>query len=162
MFDMTSLFQPLIDRVNGLPQRDRRALIVLVIGTALLLVWFALIQPVHQWRIEANSELEAARDTYQELVAKAPKAMTGGSRNGAGDTASLNTELRRQANRFGLSIQSFEPDGDLLRVRIDEARYGPVVQWLAALESAGVSTGQVTLEARSKPGLISVRASFQR
>ncbi|GGX52045.1 type II secretion system protein GspM [Saccharospirillum salsuginis] len=162
MFDLTSLFQPLIDRVNGLPQRDRRALIVLVISTALLLVWFALIQPVRQWQASANSELEAARDTYQELVAKAPEAMAGGAQNGGGDTASLNTELRRQANRFGLSIQSFEPDGDLLRVRIDEAQYGPVVQWLAALESAGVSTDQVTLEARSEPGLISVRASFQR
>ncbi len=163
MPDLSSQFQPLIDRWSAMPQRDRRALAALIISVALLLLWFGLLQPLYNWQAESENELESARDTFQSLVSQAPQAMAAGSSgNTVNSTASLNTELRRQANRFGLSIQSFEPDGDLLRVRIDEARYGPVVRWLAAMESAGVVTDQLTLEARSKPGLISVRASFRR
>lgn len=162
MPDLTSQFQPLIDRWNNMPQRDRRALAVLLVSSALLLLWFALISPLNSWQAESKNELAAARETFQTLTSHAPEAIAAGSGNRVTNTASLNTELRRQANRFGLSIQSFEPDGDLLRVRIDEARYGPVVRWLAAMESAGVITDQLTLEARNKPGLISVRASFRR
>lgn len=162
MVDLTQYLQPQIDRWNSLPQRDQRALTVLSISVVLLLVWFGLIQPLHQWRTEAGAELDAAEETYRELIAKAPEAMPSGASSSGGQAASMNTELRRQANRFGLSIQSFEPDGDLLRVRIEEARYGPVVQWLAALEDVGITTDQLTLEARNDPGLIDVRASFRR
>lgn len=160
--DMSAVLQPLTDRWDGLPTRDRRALAVLMVSAGLLLVWFGVINPVATWRAEAAAELETAEETYQTLVTRAPEAMATASAGTASGTTNLNTELRRQANRFGLSIQSFEPDGDLLRVRIDEARGSNVMRWLAALESTGIVTEQITLEARDQPGLISVRGSFRR
>lgn len=160
--DMSAVFQPLADRWEGLPTRDRRALAALLVTGSLLLAWFGVITPVSQMRADSAAELDAAQDTYQTLVNKAPKAMASGSNAGASSTASLNTELRRQANRFGLAIQSFEPDGNLLRVRIDDTRYSSIVRWLGALEAEGIVTEQLSMDARSDPGKVSVRASFRR
>lgn len=161
--DLNSVFQPVSDRWEGLPTRDRRALSVLLVAGALLLIWFGVINPVRSWRAESAAQLEAAQATYQTLISKAPQAMAAGS-NGAASSnpASLNTEMRRQANRFGLAIQSFEPDGNLLRVRIDKARYANVVRWLAALEAQGIVTEQMNMSARDQSGLVSVQASFRR
>lgn len=158
---LTPWLAPARARLDQLSERDRRALSVLSLLAGVLLLWFALIAPVLEWRAAAAEELASARETYTSLVTKAPRALSG-SATATTSTASLNTELRRQANRYGLSIQSFEPDGDALRVRISEGRYSKVVQWLAALSAQGFVTEQLTLEGRNDPGLVSVLAVLSR
>ncbi|PTY36611.1 hypothetical protein BGP77_04765 [Saccharospirillum sp. MSK14-1] len=149
-------------RWQQLGQREQQALRLLAIVVGLLAMWLLLIQPVYQWRQQASQQLENAQSTYQQLLQKAPLALASGSATSATSNASLNTELRQQANRFGLSIQGFEPDGDWLRVRLDEARYSQVVQWLAALQAQGVVVDQLTLNGRDRPGRVQVIAVMRR
>lgn len=154
--------EPLNQRWQQLSRREQQGLQLMSAVVALLLLWLLLIQPVLQWRTQAENQLETAQSTYQALVQKAPQAMRGGSLATNTSTASLNTELRQQANRFGLTIQGFEPDGDLLRVRLDDARYSQVVQWLAALQRQGVVVDQLTLNGRDQPGRVQVLAVLRR
>lgn len=154
--------QPLAVRWRQLGAREQLALRWLGVVVGVLAVWLLLIRPVYSWRQNAQQELDAARSTYQTLLQKAPLALSAGQTNTVDSPDSLNTELRRQANRFGLTIQGFEPDGDLLRVRLDDARYSQVIQWLAALQGQGVVVDQLTLSGRDRPGRVQVLAVLRR
>ncbi|WP_108127135.1 type II secretion system protein GspM [Saccharospirillum mangrovi] len=153
---------PLNARWQQLGQREQLALRVLAMVVALLAFWLLLIQPIRHWQQNADQQLSNAQATYQSLLQKAPQAMSSGLVAANPSSDSLNTELRRQANRFGLTIQGFEPDGDLLRVRLDDARYSQVVQWLAALQAQGVTVDQLTLNGRDQPGRVQVLAVLRR
>lgn len=155
------MFQSIADQWALLNERDRRALTVLIPVVILLVVWFGLIQPLQQRHALAQNQLNAAQHTFQEVVAKAPLLVGQASTTVTG-SANLNTDLRRHANRLGISIVGLEPDGDLLRVRIDEARYSQLVRWLAVLEQEGILADQLTLEARNRPGLVAARVAFRR
>lgn len=153
---------PLNARWQQLGRREQLALRILAVLVTLLAVWLVLIQPIRQWRLDAQQQLNSAQATYQSLLQKAPQAMSSGLVVANTSSDSLNTELRRQANRFGLTIQGFEPDGNLLRVRLDDARYSQVVQWLAALQAQGVVIDQLTLNGRDQPGRVQVMAVLRR
>jgi type II secretory pathway component PulM len=158
-----SVFEPLTLRWQGMPQRDQRALSVLLVTGVLLVLWFAIISPTLQWQASTEAELRAAQDTYQQLVERAPLALAGNSGSQAPVAGgSLNAEVRSQANRFGVSIQSFEPDGEQIRTRVDNVRFASLMRWLGALEARGVVASQLTLEATDRAGQVSVQASFSR
>lgn len=155
------MFQSIADQWALLGERDRRALSVLIPIVILLLLWFGIIAPLQQRHTLAQSQLNAAQNTFQEVVAKAPR-LVGQPNTAVAGSTNLNTELRRHANRLGITIVGLEPDGDLLRVRIDEARYSQLVRWLAVLEQEGILADQLTLEARNRPGLVAARVAFTR
>ncbi|MHA7878260.1 MAG: type II secretion system protein GspM [Saccharospirillum sp.] len=156
------MWSNLAERWALMGERDRRALAVLIPVTVLVLLWLGLVQPLLQRHQRADAQLAAAQSTYQELLAKAPQLMGQINVSAAPDSGNLNTDLRRHANRLGISIVGLEPDGDLLQVRIDEARYSQLMRWLAILEQEGSRADQVTLEARNRPGVVSARVAFQR
>lgn len=156
--------EPLTMRWQGLPTRDRRALSILLVTAGLLILWFGMINPTLAWRESTQSDLRAAEETYRQLVERAPLAMATAVSDSASPVAggSLNAEVRNQANRFGVVIQSFEPDGEQIRVRVDSVRFTNLMRWLGALEARGIDTAQLTLEATDRAGQVSVQASFSR
>lgn len=155
--------EPLTTRWESLPTRDRRALSVLLLTAGLLVLWFGIINPTLAWRESTQADLRAAEETYRQLVERAPLAMAT-TANTASPSAggSLNAEVRNQANRFGVVIQSFEPDGEQIRVRVDSVRFSSLMRWLGALEGRGINAAQLTLEATDRAGQVSVQASFSR
>ena len=160
----TSWLEPLMMRWQGLPTRDRRALSVLLVTAGLLVLWFGIINPTLAWRESTQADLRAAEETYRQLVERAPLALatTGSASTSPAAGGSLNAEVRSQANRLGVVIQSFEPDGEQIRVRVDNVRFSNLMRWLGALEGRGVMAAQLTLEATDRAGQVSVQASFRR
>lgn len=156
--------EPLAVRWQGLPSRDRRALTLLLVTGILLLLWFGIISPTQNWRDANRSDLQAAQDTFRQLVERAPLAMVsaGAPAQGVAGDGSLNAAVRNQANRFGVDIQSFEPDGEQIRLRVDSVRFTNLMRWIGALEAQGVMVAQLTLEATERAGQVSVQASFRR
>lgn len=150
----------LSERWDQLTERDKKAALLLIVSIAGAILIFGLILPVSNAHQNAINELQNAEETYQELLSIAPLAMANGQSGQAFSISSLNSEIRRQAVRYGLSIQRFEPQGDNLRVWLEEARYPSVVKWLAGLESMGITQAELTLENENKPGFVSVRVTF--
>ena len=155
-----NLLMPLLIKWRALPPRDQKALTILGYALAVTLLVFGWIMPLVNSQASLQEELGKAQNTYQQLVALAPKAMTSNAGTSGFNVNSLNSEIRRQAARNGLSIQRFEPDGEFLKVWLEDVRYPSVVQWLGGLEALGVSHTELNLEKRSKPGFVSVRATF--
>lgn len=158
MFDtMTSKFN---DQWMLLSDRDKKAAVLLAISLSLAIVIFLVILPVMRYQMNAQESLTKAETTFNELVAIAPQALANSQSGPAFSASSLNSEIRRQAVRNGLTIQRFEPDGNNLKVWLEEARYPSVVKWLAGLESMGITHAELALEGRNKPGFVSVRTTF--
>lgn len=162
---MTTWLEPLTMRWQGLPTRDRRAISVLLVTVGVLVLWFGIVNPTLAWRESTQADLRAAEETYRQLVERAPLALSTATSNTQSPVAgggSLNAVVRNQANRFGVVIQSFEPDGEQIRVRVDSVRFASLMRWLGALEAQGIDAAQLTLEATDRAGQVSVQASFSR
>lgn len=155
-----NLTSKLTDQWTQLSDRDKKSAIFLAISLMLAVTIFLVIVPVKQYQSNALDALANAEATYQELVNIAPQALANNQTGPAFSTSSLNSEIRRQAVRNGLTIQRFEPDGDNLKIWIDEARYPSIVKWLAGLEAMGISHLELTLENKDKLGFVSARATF--
>ncbi|EAR09726.1 type II secretion system protein GspM [Reinekea blandensis] len=152
--------EPLREKWLSLSRRDQQAARLLGISLLIAIIVFGLIVPLASWRQDLQRELANAQQTLQELTALAPQAMavTGGATEL--NPSIMNSEIRRQAARYGIEIQRFEPDGELLRVWLDDARYPSVVQWLGGLENMGIGHTELALDDRPNPGFVNVRVTF--
>lgn len=157
---MNELVENLNEKWSSLTKRDQQASLLLAISLVLAIIIFALIVPINTARADADKALLSAQKTYNELVALAPKAMAAKQGVTQVDANSINSEVRRQAARFGLEVQRFEPEGQNLKVWLEDSRYPSVVNWLGSLENAGIKSSELTLEDRPKSGFVSVRATF--
>lgn len=159
MFD--SILDPWKERWQSLSRRDRQAALLLAVSVTVSIVIFGIVMPIHTTSQTLERELAAATNTYDELVSLAPKAM--GNQTAAGgelNVNSINSEVRRQAARYGVEVQRFEPDQDRLKVWLEDARYPSVIQWLGGLETIGITHVELTLDDRPNPGLVNVRVTF--
>lgn len=158
MFD--SFIEPIREKWLTLSKRDQNAVALLAIALAVSIVVFGIIVPVKNSNAVLANELEGAQGIYAELLTLAPQALAASSSTQSFDASAINTEVRRQAARTGIEIQRFEPDGEFLKVWLEDARYPSVVQWLGGLETLGISHSELTMEDRPKAGFVSVRVTF--
>jgi type II secretory pathway component PulM len=155
-----NLFEPLRNKWATYSQRDQRSLSALMVALVLAILIFGITLPVLKANKQLHNELENAQDVYNELLSLAPLALINSSEDSTFDTSSLNSEVRRQAARFGVDIQRFEPDGNSLKVWLEDVRYPAVIQWLGGLTSRGIGHSELTLEDRPKAGFVSVRVTL--
>lgn len=158
MFD--SILSPIQEKWLTLSKRDQQASIALIVAMVIALVVFGVILPLQSSKTDTLQRLSAAQNTYTELVTLAPSAMANSSGTQSFDVNSINSEVRRQAARYGLELQRFEPDGERLKVWLEDARYPSVIQWLGGLEMMGITQTELTLDNRPKPGFVNVRVTF--
>lgn len=147
----------------SLSPRDRKAAALLAASLTIAIVIFGLILPLSSTVESSRSELVRAEETLRSLSSLAPDALAL-SRQGLSDSVDssvdINTEVRRQAARYGVTLQRFEPDSDRLKVWLEDVRYPAVVQWIGSLEAQGISAVELTLEDRPNPGLVNARVTF--
>lgn len=158
---MNKLANLFLERWAVLGARDRASLMLLGAALAIAVLLFGVIGPLSLWQQRAAAALASAQAVHQEIRSLAPVALALGGAPQSFDANRLNSEVRRQAARYGLVIQRFEPDGQGLKVWLENARYPNTVQWLGALESVGIGHIELALDKRPLPGLVNVRVIFK-
>lgn len=159
----------LVARYNQLPRRDQQMLKVLVVALALAILYFAVWQPVADYRKNA----EAARDSASALLgwmqenrqsirglASAGQQSTGSSQ--IADGRALMATVTQTARESGLSLQRFEPSGDTaIRVWMEDVPFAQVAAWLEQLnQDYGIVIDQAAMDRRNNPGVVSVRLTL--
>lgn len=152
------LIQSAQEWLEQLGSSSRRALGVLTVMAGALILWQGVISPVLAWRSAAIERFGYAEQVYGQLTELAPHAvaMDTSEPQQGGD---LSAEIRRQANRYGLSIQRFEPNNDALRLNLGDLAYSKLVQFVAAVTEQGLIIQQLTIAGTGEPGLVEVRAT---
>lgn len=157
---ITRLLEPMTSAYQQLSERDQRAMLLLVPSAFAALLLFVVVFPLLNQQKNAKAELEQVQSTYNELLTLAPLAMSDSVAAISVNSDSINALVRREAARSGIAIQRFEPNGETLRVWLEDVTYTSVVPWLGALEQLGIIHTELSLEKRAQGGLVNVRATF--
>lgn len=118
---------------------------------AVMLFWFALVQPL----LLARSSAIARVDAYETIKARLG---SGGTVSPMAATERLDGAVRSRALTFGLTPASAQMEGRDVVVTLTDARFDSVAPWLAALESTdGLMLSEVDIQRRAGPGMVSVQ-----
>ncbi|PTQ88286.1 type II secretion system protein GspM [Agitococcus lubricus] len=143
------------DYLAKLSPRDRVAVIVLAIFVVISCVGLAVLK-LHRAADKAQQQAEQEKELYTWLQASMPLLAGGASINGG----SVLDTVSASAGVTGITMQRFEPDGDSVRVWLENAEFAKVANWLHSLSQQGINAQEVHFEQNSKG--LSVRLVFGR
>ena len=70
--------------------------------------------------------------------------------------------VTRSAQAHGLTLSRLEPDADLLRVSVETARFGDVIDWIATMETTqGIRLTAIEIDRRPEPGTVAARLTLE-
>ncbi|MDX1588860.1 MAG: type II secretion system protein M [Oleiphilaceae bacterium] len=152
-------------RYDQLPQRDRRALQLLVVAVAVVLLYALLWKPVSDYRADAHSAAESAEQLLGYVQSQEVRARDAAASVQRGQTQQLKpgsdflTTVTSSAQKSGLSLSRFEPSGDDgMRIRLEQVPFNELSQWLEHLGTEyGIKVDQASIERSGEPGRVNAR-----
>ncbi|MCH8498624.1 MAG: type II secretion system protein M [Marinobacter sp.] len=162
--------QKLIAQYDQLPSRDQKALQVLAVAMAIVLLFLLVWRPVTGFHQSAVADREHAENLLAWMESNRPRLQGLAAAGQPGTTSSSITDSRmlmstvtRSAGEAGLSLQRFEPSGEqAIRVWMERVPFNAVAAWLEQLNSQhGIVIDQVAMDRSDTPGIVSVRLTLQ-
>ncbi len=158
---MNATLQPLLIWLRSRTPRERLLLSVL---SAVLLVWLAFVaiwQPLQAARVRLADQVlrhERALAVLQSLpVTAAALAAV------ATDDRPLNMVITETAATFQLTIRRLEPEGNRVRVVMDEAPFEAVILWMEAVQrDKGLRITDLDMTRRPSPGVVNATMALER
>ncbi|NUB42763.1 type II secretion system protein M [Fertoebacter nigrum] len=146
---------------DWLALRTPRERLLLGAMLALGLVWLvhaALWQPLAA-RQAALADRIQRHDRALVLLQSQPARAA----SAPADTRPLNVIVTETAAAFGLVIRRLEPEGESLRLVLDEAPFDAVILWLEAVErDHGLTLAALDLQRRPAPGVVNASLTLER
>lgn len=150
----------LLEKFRQLTEREQILVlvsaVVVVIGAFYWLLWSPLNASLERNR----ASVESKQADLAWVKKNANRAIQ--LRNSGGASRSFNGSLpqavNQTASRVRIAIARMQPQGDELKVWVDEAPFNDVLSWLQALENMGVKIIDVDVAQADSPGHIKVRS----
>ncbi|MAL99329.1 type II secretion system protein GspM [Hydrocarboniclastica marina] len=160
--------QKLSSAYDHLPRRDQRAVQLLAVALAIVVVIFLIWRPAHQYSEDAEARAKAAAEAAAWLevnLEQARQLVSSGQNSPAqrvDDSRSLMSTVTVSAQEAGLSLQRFEPSGeDKMRIWLDNSAFDDVARWLETLaEQYGIVVDQAAIDRAGEPGRVNVRITL--
>ena len=150
----------LLDKFQQLTEREKWLVsisaVLIIIAIFYWLVWSPLSSSVDTQRSAVESK-RADIVWIQQNALKAIQLRSGANTN-AQFTGSLPQAVNQTANRLQIAISRMQPQGEELKVWVDQAPFNDVVSWLQAMENKGIRIITVDLAEADAPGLVKVRS----
>jgi general secretion pathway protein M len=123
----------------GRSLRERRMLLVMFALLVLTVIWAGIIRPVTDGLSSARERHTDALIRLAETRARVKELEAIQRQRPAPLEAQLDTVIRDRANEAGFALATVTPDGpNRVQITIATARPGPLLGWIAGLESAGI------------------------
>lgn len=154
----------LLNFLNKYNRREQMLILGCGLAVALYLIWLLVLTPIQNKRdqlLEANVASTQTLGRVQIVAAQIQQARNAGaSANNDNISGLIDTTLR--AN--GLSMSGFQPGASgEVRVRLDRAAYGPLMQWLYDIEfKQGITVSDLSIAATNDPGQVTVNLRLQK
>lgn len=150
----------LIDKFQQLTEREKWLVsisgVLVIIAIFYWLVWSPLYGAVDKQQAAVDSKL-ADLAWIQQNALRAIQ-LRGGANSNASFTGSLPQAVNQTANRLQIAISRMQPQGEELKVWVDQAPFNDVISWLQAMENKGIRIINVDLTEADAPGLVKVRS----
>jgi len=147
-----------VDLWSGRSPREQ-ALLAGLAAVSLVALYLVLIYaPLQTVRAEAVRDIR----TYQALKAQlrvAGPTLTAGALAARGPTSAV---ITASAGEFGLNIRRLDPDGERIRVVLEDVPFDGLVRWLDRLErDRGLRVVDLRVERRPAPGTVNAQATLE-
>lgn len=163
---LTQRLAPARQWYDGREPREQRVLqglgIVLLFTLAYWLIW----APTVSARDQARDSYLANQQTLQWMQSNAP-AVEAARRGQSSSTPRPGRDwvgnISRGADRFGLTLRGFTPEGDAsVRIQLENQSAEQTVLWLQSLQQQGLVIASAEMSPGDAPGTSTVRVVIQR
>jgi general secretion pathway protein M len=153
---------PLALRWQGLPARDRLALMALSVFLLLVLFYLALWQPAQRHAQDARAAFEEQRALYAYLQSRAPQMQGRDLQSRASlDPARLQGVVTASAAEQGLVIERLDTEGfGAVQVNLQPVAFAQLLRWIEALEEQGIRVEEAGLD-RAEENRVTARLSLR-
>lgn len=144
------------DSQNG---RDKKIIQSIAAFVVLCLIIVVFVQPFLAKQGLYQAKLGKSLSTYETLASNAHKFQSnsaGGSSNGP-----ILSLVTRQAKASNINLKRFEPDGDGLRIWLEDAVFDDAIRWLEELnQQYDIQIKQINVDRSEKSGLVDLRGTL--
>lgn len=166
---LTKAFEPQIKQAHSklqqMPEKDRKALLILSVFTAVLIFIYAIYLPLEAYHDRARQNAEVSQELYQWLKSKESQAKAVSKKPAGANSSndSLLTQVTETAKDNGLGLKRVQPEGnDKIRLWLEDAPFNQVLIALDKLQSErGLKIEEVSID-RKAPGKVDARATIRR
>jgi general secretion pathway protein M len=139
--------------------RDQKIIKAISAFVVLCLLIVTFIQPFLAKQEAYQARLNKSLSTYELLANNAHKFQSQVSAK-ASDGPIL-AIVTQQAKRSGINLKRFEPDGDGLRIWLEDAAFDDAIRWLEALnQKHNIQIKQLNVERSEASGLVDLRGTL--
>lgn len=162
--NVRAFFTPVLRAFQARTAREQLLLAGLGLILLLMAVWFGLLAPALDWRMDATRRYVSAVEGYETVLDQAARYRSLAARSeDASEREPLRTLADRSARERGLSISRVQPLEDgRLGVWMDDADANALMAWLGDLSREhGVSAERASLD-RSGDNRVRVQLTLMR
>ncbi len=154
----------LLNFLNKYNRREQMLILGCGLAVALYLLWLMLIVPIDKKRAQLLAANIASTQTLGRVQIAAAQIQQFRSAGASGSTENISGLIDSTLRANGLSMSNLQPgsNGDV-RVRLDRAAFGPLMQWLYEIEfKQGITVSDLSIASTNDPGQVTVTLRLQR
>lgn len=149
----------LVNRYQQLTEREQRLVLISAIVVIVGLFYWVVWSPLNHALENGVTSVEAKKSELAWVQKNANRAIQ--LRNSSGKptnfSGSLPQAVNQAAGRLNIAIARMQPQGDELKVWVDEAPFNDVLSLLQNLENRGIKIINADFAQADAPGHIKVR-----
>ncbi|GAC16331.1 type II secretion system protein GspM [Aliiglaciecola lipolytica] len=150
----------LLDKFNQLSEREKTLVVISGIMLVIALFYFIVWSPISD-SLETQRKLVTSNQAdliWMKKNANRAIQLRSAGGNSAVYSGSLPQAVNQTAGRVNIAISRMQPQGEELKVWVDQAPFNDVVSWLQSLEALGIRIINVDLAESNAPGMVKVRS----
>ncbi|OJY63001.1 MAG: hypothetical protein BGP16_10480 [Sphingobium sp. 66-54] len=141
---------------------ERRLMAALGIVALAIFLWLGVWRPVMTGLDSGWERQGAALDRYASVRAKVAELRRRPAQRPQGDRLPIDQRIGQSAAEAGFTLDRATQQGTgRMSVNIASARAGPLLEWIAGLEQAGVTVQTISIVPGATEGTVAMQAVFQ-
>ena len=149
----------LLSKYKALTEREQILVIFSIIMLVIAFFYFIIWSPLNNALQQQKQLLDNQQDLLVWVKDSAARAqqLRRSSKSSQPLKGSLPQVVNRTTSQHNIEISRMQPKGEELQVWIEEAPFNSVLEWLKALEDAGVAILQADIVESDTTGYIKIR-----
>lgn len=141
---------------------ERRLMAALGIVALAVLLWLGVWRPVTTGLENGWERQGVALDRYASVRAKVAELRRRPAQHSQADRLPIDQRISQSAAEAGFTLDRATQQGTgRMSVNIASARAGPLLEWIAGLEQAGVTVQTISIVPGATEGTVAMQAVFQ-
>ena len=154
----------LLNFLNQYNRREQTMILGCGLAVVLYLLWLMVLVPIENKRDQLLAANVASTQTLGRVQIAAAQIQQFRAAGASASTDNISGLIDSTLRANGLSMSGFQPGANgEVRVRLDRAAYGPLMQWLYEMEfKQGIIVSDLSIAATNDPGQVTVNVRLQK